>query len=1403
MKLHQLLSELSQQGVQLWAEGDKLRLRAPKGVLTAQQRSSITQLQPELLRLLQQGKLEEEAHFLPEIVPDPQNRHQPFPLSDMQQAYWVGRSEMLELGTAASFYFEIETSNLDFNRLTLAWQQLIERHEMLRAVFLPTGEQKILEQVPPYKIAVLDLRESDSETVAVQLAQLRDQMSHDETEPDQWPLFDLRGTLLNDQQIRLHFRFSLLITDGLSFQILMQELGELYYNPQPNLSLLEISVRDYVLARVKAQKSGKYQQDLAYWQQRIQSLPPAPELPLAKNPTSLQKHRFSLLNTQLDPQLWMRLKQRATKLGLTPFIILCAAYAEVLTVWSKNPRFTLNILYFNRLPFHPQINDLVGNFSSTILIEVDNSTQDSFLIRSQQLHRQLMQDMEHELISGVQVMRELSRNKGDIPRALMPVAMSSIVSQKSALKSEISYNFLDKNQITYSNLRTPQIFLDYGVWEESGALVVNWSFVKEVFPEGMVDEMFAAYTSFLEGLASEDEIWEEVSPQLIPPAQLKQQASINATEAPLEEKLLHTLFTERVSVQPEHLAVVTSTSSLTYEDLYQRANYLGYQLRQLGVNPNQLVAVVMEKGWEQVVGVLAILMAGSAYVPIDPTLPQERRWQLLEQSEVKVVLTQSWLDDTIAWPEAVQRICVDTGEIGHPDIPNLEPVQKWEDLAYVIYTSGSTGLPKGVMIDHRGAVNTIVDINQRFGISSDDRVLALSSLSFDLSVYDIFGTLAAGGTIVIPDASATKEPAHWLELIVEHQITVWNSVPALMQLLIEYATSKQVLPFSLRLVLMSGDWLPLNLPSQIKTLIQDIQVISLGGATEASIWSILYPIETVDPTWKSIPYGCPMVNQGFYVLNHNLEACPVWVPGHLYIGGIGLAKGYWKNAEKTNSSFIIHPRTGERLYRTGDLGRYLPNDNIEFLGREDFQVKIQGFRIECGEIETLLLQHPVVKATVVTAVGEKQAAKRLIAYVVPNTEPSPTPSELQDFLSQKLPQYMVPSGIMILPNLPLTPNGKVDRRSLPIPDTSNLAPSSSILPRDTLELKLAQIWSDLLDVHPIGIMDNFFDLGGYSFIAMRLMAQIQQEFGKTLPLATLIKSPTIEHLANLLRSSEDAQTSSSPLVAIQPSGNKPPFFCIHPIGGNVLCYVDLARHLGQEQPFYGLQATGLHGEEQPLSRIEDMAAHYIAAIQTIQPQGPYYLGGWSLGGIVAFEMAQQFYQQGEEVALLALIDTHIPSTIHQSEEIDDAMLVAAVTQDLSGIVGKKLSISVDELRELQPIEQLNYILEQGKKLNILPPEVDQQQMHQMLQVFKANNQAMYSYIPQPLPGKLTLIFASEEFSETNQSTGWGNLATKGIEIHILDGNHYTIVQEPQVMALAKVLGASLNGSNLAPNRINS
>lgn len=445
----------------------------------------------------------------------------------------------------------------------------------------------------------------------------------------------------------------------------------------------------------------------------------------------------------------------------------------------------------------------------------------------------------------------------------------------------------------------------------------------------------------------------------------------------------------------------------------------------------------------------------------------------------------------------------------------------------MIYTSGSTGLPKGVMIDHRGAVNTVLDVNQRFGINSRDKVLALSELNFDLSVYDIFGTLAAGATIVLPEEAEKRNPARWLTLVEEFQITVWNSVPILMEMFVEYIVGQHRSScYPLRLVLLSGDWLPIALVEQIKVLRGDVQVVSMGGATEASIWSIVYPIEGVNLDWKSIPYGKPMTNQRFYVLNEKLEPCPVWVPGQLYIGGIGLAKGYWRDSEKSSVSFFYHPRTGERLYRTGDIGRWLPEGNIEFLGREDFQVKLQGHRIELGEIEATLVQHEGVSKAVVILSNASQRNKRLVAYIVPDQGLTPTGEELQSFLRERLPEYMVPFVFMTLNALPLTPNGKVNRKALPdIHDAYLELNATYAVPQSEMEQSIAACWQEVLGIQRVGIHDNFFDLGGNSLHIVQIYNRLQKVITGNLMIVDMFKYPTVRTLAQFLDQGQEIKPS--------------------------------------------------------------------------------------------------------------------------------------------------------------------------------------------------------------------------------------------------------------------------------------
>lgn len=939
----------------------------------------------------------EEYQFisLPKIIPNAKRRYEPFPLTDIQEAYWIGRNSGFELGNVAShLYLEAESEDLDLERLERSFQQLIARHDMLHAVVLPNGQQQILEEVPYYRIEILDLCKATPQRTESELEAVRQRMSHQVFPADQWPLFEIRASRLSSKLIRLHVSFDLLMGDAWSLQILTHELARLYSDADIALQPLELSFRDYVMAEAEFRGTQLYQTSEDYWLKRLDSLPGAPDLPLASNPGSLTKPQFVRRRASLSQDRWLRLKNRAARSGITPSGILLAAFADVLTVWSKSPAFTINLTLFNRLPLHPQVNLLVGDFTSLTLLAIDNSAPGTFESRARHIQEQLWSDLDHRYMSGVRVLRELARRKGRGPAATMPVVFTSTLNIAPPGRDEPSRPAEKLTSLSAKNIysisQTPQVWLDHQVVETAGELFFNWDVVDDLFPKGMVDEMFAAYCHLLDWLVEDDGAWQQNQRPLISATHLEQCAAVNRTQTSIAEMMLHDLFAEQVAQRPGEIAVVSSAAKLTYEELDRRSNQIAQWLYHAGAKPNLLVAVVMEKGWEQVVAVFGILKSGAAYLPINAELPKERLYYLLEHGEVSLVLTQSWIDERLEWPATVQRLQVDKDST--QTFENCPPgvAHSPNDLAYVIFTSGSTGLPKGVMIDHRAAVNTILDINRRFAVGPQDRVLALSSLSFDLSVYDIFGVLAAGGTIVIPQWWAMRDPSHWAELIASERVTIWNSVPALMEMLVKYVENKpESMTQSLRLVMLSGDWIPVTLPDQIKSLLGGPKVISLGGATEAAIWSILYPIDETDAGWKSIPYGKPMVNQTCHVLNDAMEPCPVWVPGQFYIGGIGLAVGYWRDEEKTGASFITHPVTGERLYKTGDLGRYLPDGNIEFLGREDFQVKVQGYRVELGEIESALLQHPQVREAVVTAIGEMRGNKRLVAYVVAEQNKTP------------------------------------------------------------------------------------------------------------------------------------------------------------------------------------------------------------------------------------------------------------------------------------------------------------------------------------------------------------------------------------------------------------------------------
>ncbi|MBI9090212.1 MAG: amino acid adenylation domain-containing protein [Desulfobacterium sp.] len=1066
---------------------------------------------------------------LPGIAFHPRDRCQPFPMTSVQEAYWIGRNTVFELGnTSAQIYCEIEIASVGVAVLEAAWQKLIERHGMLRAVFLPDGQQKVLEQVPPYKFQVAVPEGVGRDAFEGKLEDVRAEMSSQVISADTWPLFDIRVSILSENLVRLHICMDALIVDAWSFFSIFNEWHQLIENPGLALPPMDVTFRDYVLAEKQFEGSGLFVRDKAYWFDRIPLLPPAPELPLAVPLSSISRPIFNRRTMTLDKIKWEKIKSIAMEQGLTPSCVLLAAYAAVLQNWSRNKKFTINLTLFNRLPLHPQVNDVLGDFTSLTLLSVDGVTPESFAELSKQIQRQLWQDIEHRHFSGVHVLREIAKNENRIGKALMPIVFTSALSL-GALGRDATSVLNRMGTFVYGLAQTPQVALDHQVMEQQGSLVCNWDAVDPLFPPGMVDDMFAAYGRLIEQLAEDTSFWLAKVPELIPEHQKKRRIEINNTATDIHQPyLLHELFAKQARINGDKPAICSPNKKIQYGELDAMSRMLGARLRESGVKPNTLVAVVMEKGWEQVPAVLGILYSGAAYLPIDASVPKDRLWHLLKDGQANFILTQSWLKNKLEWPDGVTCLAVDGLEaptldgVAEPDV-----VQTRDDLAYVIHTSGSTGRPKGVMVDHRGAVNTILDINKRFGLGPGDRVLALSALNFDLSVFDIFGTLAAGGTIVLPDSSGVKDPGHWLTLMAQESVTVWNSVPALMQMLVEYAAGRrESLPDSLRLALLSGDWIPLDLPAKIRAAAGHAEIISLGGATEASVWSILYPIDDIDPKWKSIPYGRPMANQSFYVFNENMENCPDRVTGQLYIGGTGLAKGYWGDKEKTDASFIQHPETGIPLYRTGDLGRFLPDGNIEFLGREDHQVKINGYRIELGEIESALKQIDSIEDAIVVTQTDFQGKRYLAGHVIQDKDTGYSNSELKGLLKRILPEYMVPSFYFLCESFPVTANGKIDRKKLAGSGKVSFQKESAkyIAPETKVEQEISAMVKDLIGVDKVSIKDVFFDLGVTSMDLVKLQNKLNTTSEKNVSIVDIFEYPTISSLAAFI-TREDQQST--------------------------------------------------------------------------------------------------------------------------------------------------------------------------------------------------------------------------------------------------------------------------------------
>ncbi|WP_226589810.1 non-ribosomal peptide synthetase [Microseira wollei] len=851
-----------------------------------------------------------------------------------------------------------------------------------------------------------------------------------------------------------------------------------------------------------------------------------------------------------------------------------------------------------------------------------------------------------------------------------------------------------------------------------------------------------------------------------------------------QDACIHQLFEAQVERTPDAVAAVFEDKQLTYGELNRRGNQLAHHLRALGVGPEVIVGLYMERSLEMLVALLGILKAGGAYLPLNCANPQDRLTFMLEDAQVPVLLTQKRL--TTQLPAlGIKTICLDSEweKINQNSEENLLREVTSENLAYVIYTSGSTGKPKGAMIQHRSAVNLATALNKAIYSHqrSPLRVSLNAPLSFDASVKQIL-QLLNGHTLYIVPEEVRRDSNELLSYLSRHALDVLDCTPSHLKLLLA-AGLTQIPERVPAVVLIGGE--PLD-KATWKLLANSAQIsfYNVYGPTECTVNASVCHVQTA-PAQPTI--GRPLANVQIYILDSHLQPVPIGVPGELHIGGAGLARGYLNRPELTAEKFINHPfsqEPGARLYKTGDLARYLPDGNIEFLGRIDYQVKVRGYRIELGEIERVLEQHPSVRQAVVLAREDEAGDKRLVAYIVPKQEqPSPA-DELRGFLKQKLPEYMVPNAFVFLDALPLTPNGKLDRRALPAPDqTRQGSEANFVVPRDDLELQLTKIWEKVLGIQPIGVMDNFFELGGHSLLVVALVAEIKKAFNKNLPLAAVFQAPTVSHLANILRQ-EGWSASSSSLAVIQAGGRKPPLFFIHVLGEGLEYCRNLARHLDPEQPIYGL-AVGIM-DEVSQNLVENLDTYYIKEMQMIQPNGPYFLAGIMCGGRVVYNMAEQLHAQGQKVELLALLGTlrdentiktlsvqdWVAAHWNNFSQIGHAYVLNKMKQNIQNVKSRLMSIYCkfyESMSRPLPQDYQDFAYRQGK-----------------------SEGQRFVFAPQVYPERVTLFRAMEDIDFLEPDLGWSELAAGGLEIHDVPGDTFSMLQEPHVKVLGEKLRACID-----------
>jgi amino acid adenylation domain-containing protein len=1121
-----LKKTIKQRNIRLWVEQGQLKYTAPKKAMSREIKQALKCFKAQLLVDLSfagqdQGGAGERSvigkNTIPKLVTSPHERYLPFPMTELQQAYWVGEQGGYAQSCIPCFFHHVKFNEVTPEQLTRALSHLQQKHEVLRLRFFSNGTQVI--DKPEHNTCqpnVTDLRQLPVD-IAIEKVNALAQLAQQQLAPlDQGPPLTAHLVRLASED-RLLLSIRLNVIDGPSLKIIFHDLLNALFSPETFTSddvnpayTQSLSFRDYALA-VASYRNVK---SLAFWEKTLPTLPPAPDLPVTGKSPNIS--RFTRLQGKLNKKQWTLLKRRSQQFGISINAVLLALYAATLRPWSKNKSFCINMLLNYRPFYHPDMASLTGNCTNNTLIDCANNG--SFLQQVKVLQEQLTIKLEHASVPGVSLLRKLQqRDHSDKPS--VPFVFTSGV---TAGNQTTVLGHADKLEVISNHLQTPQVWLDHQVVENNGELLYFWDYVDDIFLPNTQDSLFAYYENSLHALINDTDINKESPWETLPPAYTQQTLpAIKNTTVRSVNSLIDLLY-ERVELTPHAIALTSHQGKVSYQQLLSRAQSVATYLQQQGTKPKDIVAIQIEKSEAQMVTIIAISLCGAIWLPLDIRSPYARREQILKHSHCKVLVSDLAQHD--AQPSFAQVI--ETTVLLNDNVSNtfsnaaIEP----DDIAYIIYTSGSTGQPKGVVTKHSAVLNTIIAINEKFGVDSNDKILALSAASFDLSIYDLWGAIASGATLVIPHNTEYPDPLALLEQCHKNKITVWNSVPALLDMVLSVKggiEAKEALS-SLRIIMLSGDWIPLKLAAAVRECFPQADVYSLGGATEASIWSNYFPIEDIDLHWTSIPYGFPLSGQQLYVLDDQQNICLPNVTGEIHIAGKSLANGYLNDQEKTQISFFTH-HSGERLYATGDLGRYRNNLSgkdigIEFLGRKDFQLKIRGFRIEAGEIELQLEKTPGITASCVFSIMHNDNIYLVASYAGEEQESQ----QITDHLSRNLPKYMLPDIYIHQKYLPVTTNGKIDRKVLKIKTLDILHKRTT---KQSLQNKLSEesipsilftIWEKIIG-HPPTEKDNFFHQGGNSLLAVHLLNNITVECMVDITLADIFNRPTFEGLSQLIQ----------------------------------------------------------------------------------------------------------------------------------------------------------------------------------------------------------------------------------------------------------------------------------------------